>query len=155
MKCLKRYAVIACFLCTAMHSIAQGPNKIINEPDYNKAKIFNDLPDRMNIRLVDVDALVNLPVGSPVNTVVAPNFRAIGTVVSSSEDKLEDMKSVVIKLQNRQGAIFTFTKRKLEQDTYSYSGRILNKNNGDAFDLVKENGQYVLLKKGINELISE
>jgi hypothetical protein len=31
----------------------------------------------------------------------------------------------------------------------------MNRNNGDAYDLVKENGGYVLVKKGVYDLYSE
>jgi hypothetical protein len=155
MKCLKSNAIAAFLIFCALQSIAQDPGKLIHEPDYSKAKIFNDLPDRMNLRVTDVAELVNLPVGSDVNTVAATNFRITGTVVSSSEDKAAGLKSVVIKLHNRQGATFTFTKRVQEDGTINYIGRILNKNNGDAYSLVKENGQYTLVKKGVYDLISE
>ena len=39
--------------------------------------------------------------------------------------------------------------------SFGFLGRLVSRNSGDALELVKENGQYVLLKKGAQELYVE
>ena len=155
MKSVQSCAVAALLTLLSLSSSAQDNFKTVNEPDYNKAKIFSDLPQKMNLRLADMESLINLPIGSSVNTFAANNFRIMGTVVSKSDANDASAKTVVIKLNNRQGATLTFTRTTKADGTTSFIGRILNRNNGDAFEIVKENGQYVFMKKGVYDLISE
>ena len=125
----------------------------LNEPDYNKPKLFSDLPKKMNLRVADMDLLFRFSIGDAIRVKATENFSLEGTVVSKSEEA--SVRSVVIRSSNRQGAIFTFTKTTAADGSVNYLGRMLNRNNGDAFEIVKENGQYVLLKKNLYDLIAE
>ncbi|HVK98106.1 MAG TPA: hypothetical protein VM368_09815 [Flavisolibacter sp.] len=155
MKCLKLIQVLVLVTASYLHTSAQGTPNINSEPDYNKPKLFSDLPEKMKFQFSDVESLLHLQVGSSVNTSLASNFKISGTVVSVSEPYDKNVKSVVIKLNNRGGAIFTFTRVTSEDGTYEFSGRLLNRNNSDAIDIVKENGNYLLVKKNLYDLFSE
>lgn len=138
-----------------LHSSAQGSTLPTNEPDYNKPKLFSDLPAKMNLRLADMESLLNLPVGAQVNSQVASGFSLVGTVVSKSDAKDALVKSVVIKSHTRQGATLTFTRITKEDGSYSFIGRMISKGSGDALEIAKEGTEYIIRKKGTYDLINE
>ena len=151
MKKLKTIAT-GVFLIACLSSSAQEKTPL-NEPDHNKPKLFADLPAKMNLKVSEMEQLFNYAVGAPVTVKATENLSLEGTVVSKSENA--SVKSVVVRASNRQGAIFTFTKTANADGTPRYVGRMLNRNNGDAFEISQENGQYVLLKKNLYDLVAE
>jgi hypothetical protein len=154
MKTLKTIAIGVLFCLSYLGSTAQ--EKIpVNEPDYNKPKLFADLPQKMNIRIIDLESLLDLSVGTSVTARFTPGFLLHGTIVSASGDAETSVRSVIIKSTNRQGAVFTFTKLTNSDGSFSYKGRILSRDNSDAYEIVKESDQYILLKKDYHEIISE
>lgn len=155
MKFLKTSAVIALLTVCHLYPAAQGNTPPVNEPNYNKPKLFSDLPDNLNPRLTDLEALLNLPEGAQVNATIANGFPLVGTVVSKSNPADVSSKTVVIKSLTRQGATFTFTRIKNENGSFSYTGRMLSKGAGDALVIVKEGADYVIRKKGYYEVINE
>lgn len=154
MKIRKNRILFALLTAASLHASAQK-TPAVNEPDYNKPKIFSDLPDRAAFRLTDAEALLGLPVGSNVNAMVANGFLLKGTVVSKSNPADTSVQSVVIKCTNRQGLTFTFTRMKKSDGSFSYRGRMLGKANGDALEIVKDGTTYVIRKKGYYELVNE
>lgn len=152
MKVLKTSAICVLLTLCVLHAPAQAKLPV-NEPDYNKPHLFDDLPQKMKLRVTDLESLLNLPVGASVKTFVADNFLFKGTVVSVAGG--ETMRSVVVRSSDRLGATLTFTQTIKEDGTFKYLGRIISLKNGDSFDIVKENDQYVLEKKNINDIISE
>lgn len=149
----KTLGVLLC-LCS-LHSIAQDQKVPLNETDYNKPKLFNDLPQKMNLRVTELENLFQYQVGSPVNVRITDNFLFEGVVVSTSDAKDISVKTVVIRSTNREGASFTFTRTTSKEGGNTYLGRIISRNNGDAFEILPENGTYVLQKKNLYDLISE
>src|SRR5215218_1634169 len=154
MKPLKASAVIALLTVCYLYSPAQGTTPPVNEPDYNKPKLFSDLPDNLNLRLADMEALLNLPEGAQVNATIANGLTLVGTVVSKSDPADASSKTVVIKSLTRQGATFTFTRIKNDGGSFSYIGRMLSKGSGDALVIAKEGAGYVIRKKGYYEIIN-
>lgn len=152
---MKSISILTLLLASALFSFAQDKTVSLNEPNYNKKKVFTDLPDKAQMRMADVERLLTLPVGAPVNTIISKNFHITGKVVSVSDPADQSVKSVVVKLSNRDGAVFTFTRTKKSDGSYAFLGRMVSRNSGDALELVKENGQYVLLKKSAQELYVE
>lgn len=127
----------------------------LNEPNQNKPQLFTDMPQKMKLRISDLEDLLELPVGTSIKTFIAENFNFHGTVVSKSDPSHKDVKSVVIKSTNRKDATLTFTKTIRPDGTVRYLGRIVSFKNGDAFEIVKENDHYVLQKKTLYELVNE
>jgi hypothetical protein len=155
MKILKAITFMALFTLCLVHVNAQAPASLLNEPDYNKPKLFSDLPEKLTLNLTNMETLLSLSVGASVNTLMANGFPLIGTVVSKSNPKDATVKSVVIKSRTRQGAVLTFTRITAADGTISYIGRLISKDAGDAFQIVKESGQYVFRKQGLYDLINE
>jgi hypothetical protein len=155
MKILKISTMMVLLTSCFLHSVAQDLNKINNEPDYNKPKLFADLPHKMNLNVSDLETLFSVREGNSIKAMAAANFPLFGTVVSKSDENDASVKTTVINLSNRQGATLTFTRITNDDGTVSYRGRIMSRNNSDAFEIVKENGEYVLIKKGLYDLINE
>lgn len=127
----------------------------INQPDYNKPKIFDDLPKKINLKISDMESLFDLAVGQSIMAKLTQNFHFKGTVVSKSGGSESPVRSVVINSITRKGAVFTFTRVTTENGNFVYRGRILSKESIDAYEIVKENDQYVLEKKNYYEMVRE
>jgi hypothetical protein len=146
--------LLACLTLCMLQATAQEKVPPLNNPNYNKARIFSDLPDRMALRLHDAEELLDLPVGAKVNATVASGLPIVGTVVSKSNPADTSVRSVVIQT-TRQGATFTFSRIRGAGGTVSYIGRMLNRSGGDALEIAKEGQGYVIKKKGIYDLLNE
>ena len=147
-------SVLSAVLCFCLlHSSAQDHALTVREPDYNKPKLFNDLPQHMKLRMTDLESALNAPVGSLIRTHIADKFIFQGTITSKTDEP--EVKSIVVKSLNRQGATLTFTKIRQPDGTFSYLGRILSFKHGDAYEIVQENGEYTLQKKELNDIVSE
>ena len=155
MKNLKTSAFAALLAVSYLQSPAQNSTVPINEPNYNKPKLFSDLPNNLKLRLTDMEALLNFPVGTQVNTSIAADFPLAGIVVSRSNQAEAFVKTVVIKSSNRPGAAFTFTRVTNPDGSFIYTGRMMSKDAGDAFEIVKERDVYVIRKRGLYDLINE
>jgi hypothetical protein len=140
---------------TALTSFSQEKKIPINEPDYGKPRLFSDLPQKMSMDVVSLEPLFRLTVGNSVSVQLTNEFILQGVVVSTSDINDAALKSVVVRSTNRQGAIFTFTKTTRPDGSFAYIGRMMSRNNGDAYEMALENGTYVLQKKNLYDLISE
>lgn len=155
MKILKTGALCVLLCMACMSTYAQKESLPFSEPDYNKPKLFADLPNKFNLDLPSFESLLELSEGQAVNVRLTGPFNYHGTVVSTSDPRDESFRSVVIRSVNRQGAVLTFTRTKNTDGTYTYIGRILSHKHSDAFQIEQENGQYVLVKKQLYDLFNE
>ena len=155
MKMKKTNEVFALLTACYLQSQAQQKTPPINEPNYNKAKVFGDIPDRLEIDLTSLERLLQLKVGDLVNTSIASGFRLVGTITSKSNPEDASVRSIVVKSTTRQQATFTFTKITRPDGTFRYNGRMLSKDAGDALEIVKEDNRYFILKKGFYDMINE
>ena len=154
MKTLKSSALLAFTTLCILHASAQEPALRQNNFRNDKTKIFADLPEKMPLRITSAESLLALPIGARVNATLATGFTVVGAVVSKSDPNDPAVKSVVIRT-NRQGAVFTFTRVKAANGATSYIGRMLDKTGGDALEIAREGQEYVIRKKGVNELVNE
>lgn len=153
MKNLQKGTIFFFLLLSPAFLFAQEQN-LIQEPDYNKPKLFADVTAKFAVDVNALETLLEVPVGQNVNAILTRNFNLQGIVVSKSDPADPNVKSVVIRSTNRNGATMTFTKVKDENGVASYIGRIVSYRNGDAFELNKEGNGYVWVKKNLYELIS-
>ena len=154
MKRIKPGAMLALLTAFYLHSAAQ-PTPPINEPNYNKPKVFADLPEKQPIQISTVESLLNLPVGAKVNTTIANGLLLNGTVISRSNPADATVKSVVIKSTNRQQATFTFSRILKHDGSISYIGRMISKDAGDALEITREGNSYIIRKMGYYDMINE
>jgi hypothetical protein len=156
MKNLKLAAFFAGITFCSVCSFAQNVQKrsaTVNEPDYNKPKLFGDLPDRINFDPGTLSTLLNKEVGQSISLTVIPQFLISGQVVSKASD--QNSTSVVLRLTNRPGARLIFTKLTEQNSLVKYIGRIISLKHGDSYEILSENNQYYFKKKGIYDLVAE
>lgn len=145
-----------CMLLNAFALSAASQNKYpLSEPDHNKPALFDDLPSKLPFDIKIVDALLDIPEGQPLSIPLSKTLRLQGTVVSKSDPQDPNLKSIVIKSTNRLGASFTLSRLRNEDGSFSYQGRIISFKHGDAFEIQLEDGQYILAKKKLYDLVSE
>lgn len=153
MKFRKTGALCTLAILLSLAAAAQKDGFRIAEPDHNKPRLFADLPERMTVQTAAMEALLELPIGATINTKATDYLPFRGTVVSKSEDA--QVKSVVVRLANRYGATLTFSKTAQSDGRFAYIGRIISRQHGDAYDIIEENGQLLLKKKSIYEIMNE
>jgi hypothetical protein len=152
---MKNLSTAVLSVCITLCSLCASAQKDvpINEPDYNKPKLFADLPDRINFNPANLTNLFQLQVGQTANIPLTGNFTLTGTVVSTANN--DNVVSVVIKSTNRAGARLTFTRVISDQKIVKYIGRIISLQHGDVYEIVSENNQYYFQKKGLYDLVNE
>jgi hypothetical protein len=157
MKFLKTSALgVLLSVCMLQVAAQQDTKKLpVSQYDYNKPKLFKDLPDRINVPLKNFDNVFDFEVGKSVDLPFASNFEFSGTVVSKAEDVASNVKSIVIKSTNKVGATLALSRMINPDNTITYRGRIMSFKHGDAYEIANENGSYYLVKKGLYDLYEE
>ena len=130
-------------------------NSPLKEPDYNKPKMFADLPDVMELKTTDLEVLIDLPMGGNINSVMVDGFPMKGVVVSKSGEATSAVRSIVIRLINRPGSTFCISQVKTEGGQMKFIGRVMSMNNSDAFEIAMLDDRYVLRKKHLYDLVNE
>jgi hypothetical protein len=153
--------VVACIclvLCGSVATAQSNDHAPLNQPDPNKPKLFNGLPDRIPVSADYLNSLFDSPAGRNV-TVLTSADRSTSSIegrVISSESKYNDaLKSVVIRSTNFNGAHFTVSRYTDAEGLVSYTGRIISMQHGDAYDLKTESGNLVLVKRKFQSLVNE
>src|SRR5689334_13517448 len=144
MKNLRTSVLCVCVTLYGLCSAAQTNNAIpINQPDYNKPKLFQNQPDNIPVNLDNLNSLFAKPVGLSVsiNLADASTFQFDGQVVSSASKYNNSIQSVVLRSTNFNGAQFTVSKVVDETGTTVYRGRILSLQSGDLYELQYKNGK--------------
>ena len=121
----------------------------------NRPSLFQNLPEKINCRINDLSALLESEIGRNISFVFTGNLSFEG-VISSVASKFDNtLQSIVVRSTNFPGAALSFSKIKKEDGTFSYVGRILSFQHGDAYEISQENGQYFFVKKGFYDLVNE
>ena len=146
------------FICLTLFFIClqSSAQKLpVREPDMNRPTLFQNLPDKISCRINDLSALLELETGRPVSFSFSNNLNFQG-VVSSVASKFDNtLNSVVIRSTNFPGAALSFSRITKEDGSFSYVGRIISFQHGDAYEINLENGQYYFVKKGFYDLVNE
>jgi hypothetical protein len=146
-----------CLSLLLLCSAASAQHKIpVNEPDLAKPRLFDGLPDKIPVHILDLQSLVNTETGKDVSLPLEKNksITFSGKIVSSAA-KYNTIRSVVIRSENFNGATFTLSSSILSNGTVKFSGRIISFSHGDLYELQKEDDQYILKKKNYYDLINE
>ena len=145
-------SIIFCSVCSIAQKI-QNRSVSVNEPDYNKPKLFGDLPERINFDPNALSSLLNTQVGQSISILVTPRFSISGQVISKAND--QNSTSVAVRLTNRLGARLIFTKLTDPNNSIKYIGRIISLKHADSYEIISENDQYYLKKKAVYDLMTE
>jgi hypothetical protein len=157
---MKNHRTTMLCVCITLFSLctyAQNQTISVTQQDNNSSLPFSNLPDLIPANIADLNTLLNAPVGQSVKINPGSDFRLTleGQVVSISSKFENTVQSVVIRSTNFPGTRLTFSKISSPDGTLSYAGRILNIQNADLFELQNQNGQFVLIKKKLNDFVND
>ena len=157
MKNFRTPVLCLCAMLLSFCSFAQKENDRINEPDYNKPKLFSSLPDRIPLSIDKLNDLFSTPVGKVASLKLAESsaVQFDGEVISKVSRYENSIQSIVIRSTNFNDARFTISKISKADGTVSYVGRIISFQHGDVFELQSQGGQFVLVKRNFYDLINE
>lgn len=156
MKNLRTHAVCFCIMLVSICTAAQNNDRPpLNEPDYNRPRLFNNLPEKVAFNVNNVSSLFNASIGGAVDVELSENaqFRFNGEVISSTAT--DKVQKVVIRSSNFNGANMTIIKVTNDDGSVMYRGRILSFKHGDFYELQKSTEGYVLVKKDYYQLVNE
>ena len=145
-------------ICLSLFLICQQSNAQtppVREPDMNRPSLFQNLPNKISCRINDLSALLESETGKLVSFSFVNNLNFQGVVSSVASKSDNTLNSVVIRSTNFPSAALSFSRIKKEDGTFSYVGRIISFQHGDAYEISLENGQYYFVKKGFYDLVNE
>lgn len=120
----------------------------------SRQPMFRSMSDRLPASLYELDKAFTAPVGSVVHL----RFYKLafeGKVISSVQ-KFHNLHSVIIKSPALNNTLLSLSKRTNPDKTITYTGRILNEQYADAYELTRdEDGSYVFEKIQTADLIQD
>ena len=157
MKNLRTAALCVSISLYSLSSVAQTGDIPINEPNLNKPKLFQNLPDIIPVKMNNITVLIGAEVGRPVSLSLsdATVFQFEGIIVSSVSKYENTILSIVIRSTNFPGATLTVSRITDDTGNISYIGRMLSMQHGDMFELKNENSQFLLVKRKFYDLVNE
>ena len=154
MKNTSTLVLCAIFSCITILTQAQEKTIPVNEPNYNKPKLFQNLPERIPVDASTLESLFGVDMNRAANITIA-GIHFQGNVSSKTTNDVNQANTVIIGLTNYPGANFTLSKISNPDGTISYTGRIISFQHGDLFELQKQKDNWVLIKKNFYDLINE
>lgn len=158
MKNLRTLAVYCSLSLYSFCTFAQTGDIVpVNEPNYNKSKLFQNLPDNIPVSMDNISSLFSAQVGRSVSLDLSFDqvFRFDGDVVSVVSKYENTIQSVIVRSTNYAGARLIISRITDAKGSISYTGRIISMQHGDLFELKNVNNQLVLEKRKFNDLVNE
>lgn len=157
MKNYRTIILFAGFVLVSMFSFSQEQKIPINEPDYNKPRLFAGFPDKIVFSTDQLNEMMSAPLGRNTNfrLSVDNDLQFQGEVISTASKYNNSIQSVVIRSNSFEGARFTLSRITNTDGSVRYSGRIISFKHGDLYELENQQGQLVLVKKNYYELVNE
>lgn len=145
------------FALSASLAYSQEQKIPLNEPDYNKPRLFSTMPDKIPVTITNIDNMLSAPVGknSQFRLSEDNSMQFAGEVVSTASKYNNTIQSVVIRSDAFNGARLTVSKITNTDGSIRYTGRIISFKHGDLYELENHDGQLVLVKKNYYELVNE
>jgi hypothetical protein len=158
MKNLRTTVICVCITVCSLYSAAQDQKVIINEPNYNKPRLFDNLPEVIPVSIDNLNGLVNSKTGVSIKTTFSNDTKTasfegnVVSVISKYDDKVQ---TVVIKSTNYNGATLYISKVITGDGTIKYNGRLMSFQHGDLYVLQQKEGGFVLVKKNFYDVVNE
>ncbi len=145
---MKHYAPYALFMLLCIISITG-----YSQDNTAKPKQFSNFPATIECNQTELSRIFSAPAGQNINLHFGSNFNFSG-IVTSNIVKYANLQSVVIKSPDFSNTIFSVSKILNDDGTVSYTGRIINQNFFDGFELKKNlAGNYQLIKIETDKVI--
>jgi len=158
MKNLRTTVICACITLFSLYAAAQEPKFVLNEPNYNKPRLFDNLPELIPVSIDNLNGLVNSKAGVSIHTILSSDAKTApfeGNVVSSVSKYENKVQTVVIRSTNYNGATLYISKVITDDGTIKYNGRLMSLKHGDLYVLQQKNGAFALVKKNFYDAVNE
>lgn len=137
MKILSKFLVAVLFFLSCTTTFAQNTD--------TRPKLYSTLPSVIDIDKLSLDNMLQNNVGAKISMPLSTIFNFKGTVFSNTL-KYNNMQTVLLRSDDDKESIFQITKVNTGDNTYTYTGRILNPNVADGYEIKSKNGDYYLQK---------
>ncbi|HYF33115.1 MAG TPA: hypothetical protein VD993_18450 [Chitinophagaceae bacterium] len=131
-------------LVAAAGSVQAQSSPPINQAVADKPLLFNNLPDKLECNLEEVDKLFMADQDQKVMVRLNEHFQLDGMIAEKVRHSPEVL-TINFRITNYPGALFTIS-RIIQDGVIRYAGRIISKDNGDVMMVVKEKGKYYFTK---------
>lgn len=132
----------------------------VNEPDYNRPRLFDRMPDTIQLNLTEVSRAFTQQAGEAVDFNLSADsqmpFRFQGSLLSRTSKYNNALETVVLKSSNFSFASFSLSRVQQPEGGTELKGRIVSLKHGDLYELVKTAaGGYLLVKRNYYDLVNE
>ncbi len=135
---------LLCLVFTGLKENAAAQEKLL----------FGEYADSIEITEQELIHIFELKPKSIADIQIADDFH-LNTIVLSSLQKYENMRSMILHCRNFEDAIFSLSRTTDEENQDIFKGRILHSEYDDGYELrINENGLYYLRKIRVNNSIS-
>ena len=157
MKNLRTYLLCAFMAMYSFYSHAQVQKIRINEPDYNKPRLFQGLPEIIPFNPDIFFGLLNKQPGSVISTSLSTDSQVPfeGRIASSSTAPDGRIQQIAIRSTNFAGATFSLSKVQTDDGIVKYNGILMSFQHGDLYVLQQAEGHFILVKKNYYDLVNE
>lgn len=144
---------IICLLIFKNRTVAQTVP--INEPDYNKPKLFSDLPDSIPVSTTKLLSLFAIPESTSASIEISGSFSFEGYVLTNISKSNNTLQTLLIRLTSRSGSTFAISKITQPGREITITGRIISLKHSDGYTLIAENNNYWFKKIKRHDLVVE
>ncbi len=138
---MKHYAPYALFLLLSFTAL-----KGFSQNNTTKPKQFNNFPATINCSVSELDKVFNSSLGQQVSIAFSNDFTFSGTITFNML-KRSDLHTTIVTSPDFNNTIFSVSRLMDPSGNISYTGRIINKNYFDGYELLKDqSGNYQLTK---------
>lgn len=142
---MKKFYALACMavLLCANHARSQA-SPPLNQHVSDKPLLFTSLPQKLECNLEEIDRLFTSEQSQKMHLQLN-NQLILEGVIAEKVQRSPEVLSINFKAINYGGALFNIS-RIIQHGTIRYTGRIVNKDNGDVLMMVKDNEKYYFTK---------
>lgn len=158
MKNLRTSVLCACFAVCSIGSFAQEQKPVLNEPDYNKPRLFDNLPEKIAFNPASFATISGKQAGNAVSFSFSDDATISfeGKLLAAATRENGRVQTISIQSTNYNGANLYISKVTHPNGTVKYNGRIISPQHGDLFVLQRNStGQYEFVKKNYYDLVNE
>ena len=156
---MKKFYLRVFFLCSIVSTSivqAQQPN-LYREPDHNRQKIFQQLPDSLIFQPERLVELLERKIGEKVQVPVGIESKLVltGQVVSITNKYDGRIQSIVIRTNENPDIMILFSRIVSDNGEIIYRGYLRGKESGDLYVAANLTGKWQWIRKGFYDVINE
>jgi hypothetical protein len=145
-----------CLITLSICVVTSAQQIITAHKEFNaKPKLFKNVPDRLPVAATKILPLISLKAGDAANISFSEKFIFKGVVTNAVTKYNGAIQTAIIKSDDYPGARFILSRIQGTDGSITYKGRIISFQHGDCFELVTENGQFILVKKNFEDMVND